>query len=126
MSVVPEERQRRLVIDGTKSQIVRLFGENGFTPNWKHSGNFKGENLNLARQFYDDHPNEDFVWWQIHIRGWVRDDGLFEVSAHYEPHPIQHPHEHMEGTGLQDANNAIESIIREDPKVNIVGEKNAE
>lgn len=49
-----------------------------------------------------DHVGEDgdpIIWWQCHVRGWVRKDGRVELRAHWEPEPTENPRAHLDGVG---------------------------
>lgn len=71
-----------------------------FAPNWHGSTRFRGENVNLARQSYHENPDyPDLVWWQVHVRGWQRDDGGCYLRAHFEPSPAHHTMAHAQAAG---------------------------
>lgn len=90
----------------TLGAVRAALGRCHFTPNWAHSANFRGENLNVAR--ITRGPIEgcpDIDWWQTHVRGWVTGDdeaGCY-LRAHFEPEPRNHPNAHLDGIGYDAA-----------------------
>jgi len=94
----PRSETPAYLVDMTKPEVVRLFGRNHFEPGWELSYNYLGEVLNLRRvEHHDDKPYE---WWQVHIRGYLHDDGGIELSAHFETEPSEHPDAHVSMYGL--------------------------
>lgn len=88
-----------LVVDANKDDITQVLGTQCFGPNWAMSYNFKGEVVNVARRNYQFDPDTSIMWWQVHVRGWVGDDGLMYLRAHYEPEPTVYTEEHLDGAG---------------------------
>ena len=86
-------------VEYSPEQLRRVFGRVSAAPNWEFSYNYKGEDINLARVYYDDTQDYDMVWWQFHLRGWEHSDGSVWMRAHYEAEPTEHPEAHLEGTG---------------------------
>lgn len=87
-----------LLVDMTKAEVVRTFGRHYFEPGWELSYNYLGEVLNVRRIQWVDH--EQYNWWQVHIRGYLHDDGGIELTAHYETEPSEHPDAHIDLYGL--------------------------
>lgn len=88
--------------DPQEAQLHRLrkiFGWRSYAPNWETSYHKRGEDLNLARVKYSNVNEFDPVWWQYHIRGYLREDGSIDLKCHYEPEPTEHPKAHMDGVG---------------------------
>lgn len=79
-------------------EVVRLFGTRHFEPGWDLSYNYHGEMLNLRRTEYVDH--ERYNWWQVHVRGFLHEEGGIELTAHYETEPAEHPDAHVRLYGL--------------------------
>jgi len=95
-----------ILVDEPIEELEEIFGVAFFAPNWETSYNYRGEDLNLARVFYDDRlhknfPNvdSDVVWWQIHVRGW-REGNKTALNAHREAEATEHPEEHINGYGF--------------------------
>lgn len=90
-------------VERTEAQLRRmrkLFGVRSYAPNWEFSYHKRGEDLNLARVVYEENPEyPDIVWWQVHIRGWVAEDGSIELTAHWEAEPTENPLAHVESVG---------------------------
>jgi len=92
------DERPHFVVDADLDELRELFGARSYAPNWEFSYNYRGEDLNLARVFYDPNRGPDgVVWWQYHVRGWVRDDGLVELAGHVEAEPTEHPKPHLRG-----------------------------
>ena len=81
-----------------KPTVVRCLGQHHFEPGWSFSYYYREETLNLRRPEYYDHES-GYRWWQVHVRGYERLDGL-ELTAHFETDPIEHPDAHVENVGL--------------------------
>lgn len=97
----PRPRGRYLVIEDADIEEVRQsLGQYSFSPNWEQSY-FKGEDLNLARIYYDERSSGDqtIEWWQNHIRGFIHSDGSLWIQAHDEPEPTEYPYAHLDGVG---------------------------
>jgi hypothetical protein len=91
-----------LVVEMTKQEAQEFFGTHHFEPGWEMSYSFRGEILNLRRVVWAHVPEyPDLPWWQVHIRGYRRDDppGL-ELTAHFEAEPAEHPKEHLDHLGI--------------------------
>lgn len=86
-------------VDVTIDELERRLGRQGFTPNDLWSYYKKGEDLNVASDFYREFDEHDPVWWQDHIRAWEV-DGIVDVGAHFEPAPEPHPDAHLAGVGF--------------------------
>lgn len=111
-----------LRVDAAPAELERLLGERGFAPQWGLSYD-KGEDVNLAFQFYDDRritapradlsrllhrltggrlgsvTEEPVEWWQDHVRGWDRGDRLY-LLAHQEPSARHEDSAHIAGVGF--------------------------
>lgn len=94
----PPSETPAFLVDMTKPEVVQFFGRRHFDPGWEMSYNYHGEVLNLRRVQYVDH--ERYSWWQVHIRGFLHDDGGIELTAHFETEPAEHPDAHIELVGL--------------------------
>jgi len=100
------------VVDADLDELRELFGVRSHAPNWEFSYNYQGEDLNLARVFYDPNRGPDGVdWWQYHVRAFERDDGLVEFTGHVEPEPTEHAKPHLRGTGY-DTSEAMDEFGR--------------
>lgn len=88
------------VVEMTKPEVVRLFGNRHFEPGWELSYNYHGEVLNLRRVIHV--PDGRYDWWQVHIRGFNHPKGI-ELTAHYETEPSEHPDAHINLHGIDTA-----------------------
>lgn len=82
-----------LHVECDEDTLVRALGERSFAPNWEYSYYSYGEQLNLAHVLYEE--EKGVVWWQTHVRAWEHDDG-YDLAAHWEPEPTEHPDEHLD------------------------------
>jgi hypothetical protein len=104
-----------LVVDRSVAETTRLLGERYFEPGWEFSYHYHDEVLNLRRVEYRD--RSPYVWWQTHVRGYERDDGLV-LAAHVETEPTEHPDAHLAAVGLDtDAGTAALAAVLDDAGV---------
>lgn len=87
------------LVDLEKPEVMACFGRHYFEPGWELSYNYLGEILNIRRVEY--RAETDYDWWQVHIRGYVHDDGGIELTPHYETEPTEHPDAHVDLVGLE-------------------------
>jgi hypothetical protein len=67
---------------------------------WPLSYHYHGEQINARRYFYD--PTREYPHRQLHIRGFVEDDGTVSLYAHEEPSAVQHPRVHLSNRDMRD------------------------
>lgn len=90
-----------VLLDMPPEEVRMILGRRSYAPNWEFSYNKRGEVLNLAQVVYhEDSDYEHIVWWQTHVRGWQNDDGMMELSAHWEPEPTENGAAHLDGVGF--------------------------
>lgn len=96
--VVPPDIDGLVPVERT---VYGVLGPEGFAPNWEFSYNYRGEDLNIARVFYDrrEVDGDPYAWWQDHVRGWVHHDGSIWLTGHRELEPTEHPHGHLDAVG---------------------------
>lgn len=101
-----------LIVKMKEGDIKRILGNNHFQPDWKLSYYSSGEDINMARPYYNDSTDHDIEWWQVHVRGW-ESNNIIKLSAHVEAHPLQHWREHLNGVGKDKdvGNEIIEQIL---------------
>jgi hypothetical protein len=93
-----------ITTDVSLEELREALGERSWAPNWEYSYHKRGEDLNQSLVLYwadHDHTDKDddpIVWWQSHVRGWVR-DGAVVLRAHWEPEPTEYPQAHLKGVG---------------------------
>lgn len=89
----------------TPDEVVELYGQHSWAPNWEFSYNKRGEIINLAQITYEERDinGETYEWWQSHVRGWEAPDGQIDLGGHWEPEPTEHPHAHLDGVGFNRA-----------------------
>lgn len=69
-------------VDDTKYKLGQVFFNGKFPYSW----NYRGENLNMRREYYDD--SFDWPWRQLHIRGFKQKvTGKIELQPHEEVSP---------------------------------------
>ena len=103
------------VVEMSKPQIVRVFGQRHFEPGWEMSYNYHGEVLNIRRVVYAN--DGKYEWWQVHIRGFNHPNGI-ELTAHYETEPAEHPDAHIDLYGIEtDHGMAVVREILEDENI---------
>lgn len=91
-----------VVVDLGVDEAENLLGSYFFEPGWEMSYHYYNEVLNMRRvECISSDEHSDIRWWQVHIRGYCheRDDdetcAKLELTAHFEPEPIEHPDEHL-------------------------------
>jgi hypothetical protein len=101
-----------LVVDRSVDEMTRLLGRRYFEPGWEFSYHYHEEVLNLRRIEYRD--RDPYHWWQTHVRGYDRDDGL-ALAAHVETEPTEHPDAHVDGVGLdtEEGTEVLASVLDE-------------
>lgn len=97
----PRPRKRAFHIDEDVDAVRERLGVESFEPGWPLSYHYHGEDLNARRYIYN--PNRELPHRQVHVRGFVLEDGTVELIAHEEPAPIQHPKAHLRDQGKTDA-----------------------
>lgn len=102
------ERDRYFVVDAERDEVIEALGRLSFAPNWELSYNYEGEDLNLSRVMYEESEEYDIRWWQVHVRGYVAEDGI-KLEAHWEAEPSEHPEEHIDEVGF-DIDRGIEEL----------------
>jgi hypothetical protein len=96
----PKPPNPAVFVERTEEELVGILGPEHFEPGWEFSYSYRNEALNLRRvEYVADHPL-GFEWWQVHLRGYEHDDGRFELAAHFEVEPTEHPRAHVDGVGL--------------------------
>lgn len=97
----PRSKTDSLVVSRSKPEIKELFGRHYFEPGWETSYQYRNEILNYRRVEYDADREPPLEWWQVHIRGYAHPPGSgrtsskVELTAHYEPEPVEHPDAHV-------------------------------
>lgn len=86
------------LVELSKPEIVRFFGQRYFEPGWEMSYHYQGEVLNVRRVEHTDHDR--YAWWQVHIRGFLNGESGIELAAHYETEPTEHPDAHIRQSGI--------------------------
>lgn len=103
----PKPTNPAIFVELTEPEIVALLGRHHFEPNWELSYSYRNETLNIRRVVYDSDHRQGYEWWQVHIRGYRReagdpfDDPTFELAAHFELEPTEHPKGHVDHVGLE-------------------------
>jgi hypothetical protein len=105
----PKPDNPAVFVEMTEEEIVELLGGEYFEPGWELSYSFRNETLNLRRvEYVPDHPEHpEYAWWQVHIRGYLHEAGdrfeedTFELAAHFEVEPTEHPRAHVDHVGLE-------------------------
>lgn len=47
-----------------------------------------------------EYVDDEYNWYQLHVRAFERDDGTVGIHAHLELEPTEHPHEHIMETNF--------------------------
>ena len=100
-------------VDLSEREIVEVLGPEHFEPGWEFSYSYRNEALNLRRvEYVADHPL-GYRWWQVHLRGYEHEDGRFELAAHFEVEPTEHPRAHIDHVGLdvERGNRALMAVL---------------
>jgi len=92
-----DPRPSQVSVDASIEEVRAALGRRHFTNAWELSYHYNGEDLNMRRPEYVD---DDYNWYQLHIRGFERDDGGVDLHAHFELEPTAHPYGHIEGTNF--------------------------
>lgn len=90
----PRPDRRYIEVEVSKEELERMLGKAGYTNDWEFSYNKRGEDLNMRKPLYKD---DDYEWYQHHVRGWVNDAGHVELHAHEELEPTEYPKLHLKG-----------------------------
>lgn len=83
-----------LHVEVDEEALVQVLGERSFAPNWEFSYYYYDEQVNQAHVLYEE--DRGVQWWQTHVRAWEHECG-YDVAAHWEPEPTEHPDEHLDG-----------------------------
>jgi len=74
----------------------RYLGQQSFMLEWPFSYNYKGEDINASRYYYD--PASEYPHRQLHIRCKLDGDGVVAaLHAHDEASALHHPRAHLRG-----------------------------
>ena len=98
---VPQPDITPAVVKAGVNDVRATLAEQSYNPGWPLSYRYYGEDLNARRYYYDPtraHPHR-----QLHIRGFLTDEGSVELIAHDEPAPEHHPRAHLLVVDLHDA-----------------------
>jgi len=82
----------QITTDATLDEVRRALGARHFTNSWELSYRYEGEDLNMRRPEYKD---DEYEWYQLHVRGFEREDGGVDLTAHMELEPTAHPYKHI-------------------------------
>lgn len=106
----PETMDLRVDMDVDK--IRKVLGHSHFTDVTEMSYYYKGEDLNLARPKYIE---DEWIWYQIHVRAWEREGEPTELSIHQELDPTMYPDEHLEGVNYskEPAVSVVHNLLEE-------------
>jgi hypothetical protein len=87
---------------GDNADTVRFaLGAASYELEWPLSYHYHGEDINARRYVYD--PSHEYPHRQVHIRGFVEDDGTVSLYAHEEPSGVQHPRAHLSSNDMNAA-----------------------
>ncbi|MDY6765187.1 MAG: hypothetical protein SV377_05810, partial [Halobacteria archaeon] len=89
---VPKPEVECAVVDADFDELRRELGKENFMKEWGLSYNYKGEKLNMRRP---EHVDDEFEWYQLHVRGFETPDGKVELQAHMELETVSYPGEHL-------------------------------
>ena len=81
--------------------VSTALGMASYELEWPLSYHYHGEDINARRYFYD--PTHEYPHRQLHIRGFVENDGTVSLYAHEEPSAVQHPRAHISDSDMADA-----------------------
>jgi hypothetical protein len=98
-------------VEATVDELEAAFGNAHFTNSWEISWHYKGEDLNMRRpKRYDD----EYEWYQTHVRVFEREDGLCEIELHEDLEPTEYPylHLHPPTDGSQSNRRAFNDVAR--------------
>lgn len=73
-------------------ELRRVLGQEHFTNSWELSYRYEGEDLNMRLPVYQD---DEYNWYQLHVRGFIQDDGTVDVHVHLELEPTEYPYKHI-------------------------------
>jgi len=90
----------QIEVDASLDEVREALGKRYFTNAWELSYHYEGEDLNMRRPEYVD---DEYNWYQLHIRGFEQDDGTVLLYAHLELEPTEYPYEHLNGTNFSDS-----------------------
>lgn len=98
---LPRKRGGYVRVEATEDELLHMFGGRSWAPNYEFSYD-RQEDLNLARVEYRGetmYSQYDVQWWQYHLRGYKVEDGVWELTCHFEPEPTENPIPHLKGRG---------------------------
>ena len=80
-------------VEMAHEELKREAARAGFAPGWSFSYEFHGEVLNMRRTTWID---DDYEWYQTHLRSYDAGDGWIDVEAHHELDALMYPEAHLE------------------------------
>ena len=113
---VDPEIENPICVDATVDEVEEMLSRHNFGPWNKLSYNYKGEDLNMRRM----ERLENGEWYQLHARVFDKGDHV-EIDPHYEKCPIQHPEDHIDKVGLDDAEGSylLRNILQREEMVEV-------
>lgn len=98
-----------LTTDKSLDTVENILGDKSYNPDWPLSYYYHGEDYN-ARLYYKDLQRK-YPHRQVHVRGFVQNDGSVELMAHEEPAPEHHPKAHLREHNMQDATDWVRETL---------------
>jgi len=83
---------RDLRVEADEDTVRDALGDAFFTNGWELSWHYKGEDMNMRRPLRLD---DQYEWYQTHVRGYVDDDGTVYLEAHEDLEPTEYPYWHL-------------------------------
>ena len=80
-------------VEMTHEELKREAARAGFAPGWSFSFEFHDEVVNMRRTTWID---DEYEWYQTHIRTYDAGDGWIDVEAHHELDALMYPKAHNE------------------------------
>jgi len=116
LAFTKDKHDPQLVVEAPEADLVEALGRAGYVHPWLLSYNYRGEDRNLARFFYDDERYPEFPYRQDHIRLYVDEHppGSVGIAGHTEASSVNHRQAHLEREAeIDPATRRIEDLLDE-------------
>ena len=116
LAFTKERHQPQILVEAKEACLVKTLGRAGYVHPWVLSYNYRGEDRNLARFFYDYENYPRFPYRQDHIRLYVDEypPKVVGLAGHTEPSSVNHRQGHLERDAeIQPAIRRIKTMLQE-------------
>lgn len=93
----PRRKATYYRVEKTEDEIERMLGKEHHTHDWEFSYAKRGEDINMRRP---DHKDDEYEWYQNHVRGWKVEEGVHDLICHTELAPGDYLFGHLRGVNF--------------------------